>query len=759
MSTSSASTRPTLRFHHSHSSQTHLASIGLGGEKEPQDSTALRGNLYADYVVLFRLPKPSSAQAPGSISPSGRPSVYEETLGTFHQIITQIRDAGLCVEVRQGEESPRHLLLFIQCSEARLDREVALSRVNDWLMGVRVADPTEKPPTPPSSGPGAQSVQRGSEYFMKDRLTDAERLRLVYRILTAPVRDGGAGITEGDEEGITEIFPLHDPEYNARWIKAWSKKTMLDQNDLDQLRDHAGETIAYYFDFLQTYSWWLIFPSVLGTFYWILDWPYSPIHAFLTVAWSVVFVEAWKRREGILAVRWGVRNCSRLESVRPEFRGDRMVNDPASGKQRPFYPMWKRLGRYCVSVPVIGVMTLVLSVFITFIFAFEVFILEYYKGPFLDYLHYTPLILYCASVPFLNAIYLRISRKLNDFENHETDTQYSAHLTYKIFVVNFLLGYLSIFLTSWVYLPYGQDIERLLKSTLGSSDVSHKAVGVDRLREQVIYYVLTAQVINFATETIVPWMSRKALRKTKRMAAAEDPFSSSSEGHGIQHGEGEDRFLRRVIRESERPVYDIYEDYSEMILQFGYVSLFSIVWPITPLLCLANNWVELRSDAVKINLNCRRPIPSRADSIGPWKDNLAMICWLSAVTNVLFLYQFSQLDKYPAGRIKSMQDAVILAVIAERSYFLLRWICRLLVQSLPSWADARVAHEEYALKQRWLHRIGIQEDSGLMDKGTEGAGFHEEVDTGRAIIVSPEESAREALAMGKTLISQSLKVE
>ena len=37
---------------------------------------------------------------------------------------------------------------------------------------------------------------------------------------------------------------------------------------------------------------------------------------------------------------------------------------------------------------------------------------------------------------------------------------------------------------------------------------------------------------------------------------------------------------------------------------------------------LLNNWLELRSDALKITTHCRRPVPSRTDTIGPWLDSL-----------------------------------------------------------------------------------------------------------------------------------------
>lgn len=76
-------------------------------------------------------------------------------------------------------------------------------------------------------------------------------------------------------------------------------------------------------------------------------------------------------------------------------------------------------------------------------------------------------------------------------------------------------------------------------------------------------------------------------------------------------------FLARVRNEADLDDYNVNVDLREMCMQFGYLTTFSVVWPLTPLCFLINNWVELRSDAVKICFEMRRPIPLRSDTIGP----------------------------------------------------------------------------------------------------------------------------------------------
>lgn len=77
-----------------------------------------------------------------------------------------------------------------------------------------------------------------------------------------------------------------------------------------------------------------------------------------------------------------------------------------------------------------------------------------------------------------------------------------------------------------------------------------------------------------------------------------------------------------------------------MITQFGYVTLWSTIWPLGPLMAFLNNWLELRSDAFKITTHSRRPMPLRVDTIGPWLDSMAFISWLSALTNTALVTLF-----------------------------------------------------------------------------------------------------------------------
>lgn len=97
--------------------------------------------------------------------------------------------------------------------------------MRDWLYGIRNAEPTFSSST--------------------ETHTEAERLRVVHQMITQPKEEGGAEITpnHGDWKNVTAIFPLHDIETNKKWMRDWSKKTFLSEDDLDQIRNKFGESV------------------------------------------------------------------------------------------------------------------------------------------------------------------------------------------------------------------------------------------------------------------------------------------------------------------------------------------------------------------------------------------------------------------------------------------------------------------------------------------------------------------------------------
>lgn len=80
---------------------------------------------------------------------------------------------------------------------------------------------------------------------------------------------------------------------------------------------------------------------------------------------------------------------------------------------------------------------------------------------------------------------------------------------------------------------------------------------------------------------------------------------------------------------------------AEHVIQFGYVTLFVVAFPLAPLLAFANNYVELRVDAFKLVHNCCRPDPEGAQDIGTARSHRGndVLCDARVLTNVPGCYE------------------------------------------------------------------------------------------------------------------------
>lgn len=294
-----------------------------------------------------------------------------EAEASFIQLIQALSAVGFATEVRNGGKSS--LLVFTKiASEALLKNQVYRSRLQDWLYGVRIAAPN----------------QDLGKYFEDEPVSEAERLRLAYLLITKPRNEGGAGIIPktGQWKNVSSIFPLHDHIFNRNWIKQWSSKYYLDEEDINQIRDRFGERVAFYFAFLRAYFAFLLFPAAFGFAAWLLLGQFSWFYAIVNTLWSVIFFEHWKTKETDLAVQWGVRGVSKIQHPRPQFQFEREAQDPVTGEVIRIYSPFKRLARQMLQVPFALACVSILGGLIVGCFAIEIFITEVYTGPFKQYL-------------------------------------------------------------------------------------------------------------------------------------------------------------------------------------------------------------------------------------------------------------------------------------------------------------------------------------------------------------------------------------
>ncbi|XP_010009086.1 PREDICTED: anoctamin-2-like [Nestor notabilis] len=85
------------------------------------------------------------------------------------------------------------------------------------------------------------------------------------------------------------------------------------------------------------------------------------------------------------------------------------------------------------------------------------------------------------------------------------------------------------------------------------------------------------------------------------------------------------------------PFTGLTPEYMEMIIQFGFVTLFVASFPLAPLFALLNNIIEVRLDAKKFVTELRRPDTVREKDIGIWYNILSCIGKLSVIINAFVI--------------------------------------------------------------------------------------------------------------------------
>jgi len=153
--------------------------------------------------------------------------------------------------------------------------------------------------------------------------------------------------------------------------------------------------------------------------------------------------------------------------------------------------------------------------------------------------------------------------------------------------------------------------------------------------------------------------------------------------------------LSQVEKESKLyPFITTFDDYNEMAIQFGYITLFAAAFPFASIAALINNIVEIRSDAFKILLEMQRPHPREAANIGSWQHILEGLGYIAVVTNCALL-AFTSTKLTDILGI-SISNKIWAALIIEHIVLLLKFVISQTIPEQPSWV-----REQHAKKQFW----------------------------------------------------------
>jgi anoctamin-10 len=427
-----------------------------------------------------------------------------------------------------------------------------------------------------------------------------------------------------ERAGIVQVVSsIHNNSLKEEIWKQTRGWSLLPPTQL--IHEYYGDEVAFYFGWMGFLTQWLCFPGFLGTcalFYRlyrdesISNDEYTPFYGLITFIWGIIFLQFWARQEIQWSYQWGtlLNDYERQTYFAPrtEFTG-KLRHSPVTGELEVYYPAYKRRLKYIVN----GIVTIaMLGV------AFTAMILSLNLQGYIDPKHdlerwgpgshhpfhfeklsrladpgelfdannsaraLIPVAFHVATIFTLNQIYRVVAGRLTDWENHKARADHNNSLILKRFLFEAFDCYVALF-----YLAF---FER----------------NVDKLRSELISVFNIDTFRRLLLECLVPMVLQRITRKKKKST---NPLTT----------------------ESELDEYDQFDDYMEIVIQYGYVTLFASAYPLASLIAILANLIEIRADCFKLTYLCRRPRSNRSNGLGMWKSLLSGITWLSALTNCL----------------------------------------------------------------------------------------------------------------------------
>lgn len=283
-----------------------------------------------------------------------------------------------------------------------------------------------------------------------------------------------------------------------------------------------------------------------------------------------------------------------------------------------------------------------------------------------------------------------MSEKFVRWENYSKKSDHENRLIHRRFVFVWSNWFFWFLFIAFVYMPFGDRILKLFKKVglgaLAPYDWDASLLTLDTL---FVTPLVVTQFLNMLLETFVPYLVRKLRGRpstgcrqkspfawcgralARRYRAAKKSTGMDTDELPIARRETKNLSPKRlaqlvqrqsgfrvdvlpvsddsnqysafeIIAESKLPVFDPVLDYLDALIQFSYVIMFTVVWPLLPFPAFFNNLLEVRGDAFRLLFANRRPMPRRDTSIGEWATVLsyANIIAVTVVMGFIVVYHW-----------------------------------------------------------------------------------------------------------------------
>uniref|UniRef100_A0AAR5PM38 Anoctamin n=1 Tax=Dendroctonus ponderosae TaxID=77166 RepID=A0AAR5PM38_DENPD len=495
-----------------------------------------------------------------------------------------------------------------------------------------------------------------------------------------------------DDNVYAAAYPLHDGDLTTEntvrnllyteWacLGKWYR-----YQPLDCIKEYFGVKIALYFAWLGYYTHILLAPAIVGLAcfiyslatmyshkpsndicdvgleekmcphcdiwcdYWniketcvhsrityLFDNSTTVFYAVFMSLWATTFLEMWKRYSAEITHRWDLTGFDvQEEHPRPQYLArlahvKRKCVNIITNTMEPHVPFWK------IKVPMtifsFGIVLLLVCMALATVLAvvlYRMSILVSLKVH-SDKMDNSSAILFTTvtaasinlvAILIFNQIYNYVAEYLTEFELLRTQTEFDDSLTLKIYLLQFVNYYASIFYIAFFKGKFVGSPKRYNRVFGYRQEECGPGGCLLELCIQLAVIMIGKQAMNTVLEMLFP-LFFKWLNTLK---------AGFSRDHQSCKG-----FRPRWVKDFKLVEWgprSLFPEYLEMVLQYGFVTIFVAAFPLAPFFALLNNILEMRLDAKKLLTMYRRPVSQRVRDIGVWYRILDSIGKLSVVTN------------------------------------------------------------------------------------------------------------------------------
>lgn len=475
-----------------------------------------------------------------------------------------------------------------------------------------------------------------------------------------------------ESEGvIKQMFPLHDEFKRKELLQTWALNWWNFTNQpIDQIYSYFGAKIGVYFSFLGMYTRWLLFPALLGIIVQMIDFgslQFLVLPSFFvsTILWAALFLQFWKRKNAALLARWQINylvgpsqgyrfigmewSCLPFPKELIKNLGNEKFKEKEAYQRYEWFAYRKRFRN-----DVLVIMTI-----ICLQLPFELAYAHIYEILTSETIKFLLTAVYLLIIQYLTRLGGKVSVKLINREINESVEYRANSLIYKVFGLYFMQTYIGIF--------YHVLLHRNFMT----------------LRQVLIQRLIISQVFWTLMDGSLPYLkySYRKFRARKKKKSEGGPST------------GKILIASRVEKEYFKPTYSasigveledgLFDDFLELALQFGMIMMFACAFPLAFTLAAVSNVMEMRTNALKLLVTLRRPLPRAAATIGAWLNIWQFLVVMSICTNsALLVCLYDQEGKW------KIEPGLAAILIMEHILLLLKFGLSRLVPEEPAWVRA-----------------------------------------------------------------------